>query len=99
MSRYFPDFETFAQRASEGNLVPIYRQLLSDTLTPLTAYCRIQGGACAFLFESVVGGERIGRYSFLGSDPFLQIDASGQHVTITRNGQETTVTAKDPLRT
>ena len=99
MARYFPDFEAFSQRASEGNLIPVYRQLLSDTLTPVTAYCRIQAGSCAFLFERVVGGERIGRYSFLGADPFLQIDASGQHVTVTRDGREKTFTAEDPLRT
>lgn len=99
MSRYFPDFDTFAKRASEGNLVPIYRQLFSDTLTPLTAYCRIQSGSCAFLFESVVGGERIGRYSFLGSDPFLQVDASGDQVTVTADGIEKKFTAQDPLRT
>ncbi|MBS0264107.1 MAG: anthranilate synthase component I [Planctomycetes bacterium] len=82
MIRYFPDFEAFQQLAAQADLVPVYRQLTSDTLTPVSAYCRIQHGACAFLFESVIGGERIGRYSFLGADPFLQIKAYGRQVEI-----------------
>ncbi|HVW02373.1 MAG TPA: anthranilate synthase component I [Planctomycetaceae bacterium] len=80
MIRHFPDFEHFQQLASQGNLVPVYRQLTGDTLTPVEAYCKIQGGESAFLFESVVGGERIGRYSFLGSDPLVTLDAFGNKV-------------------
>src|SRR5207253_7172933 len=83
MSRYFPDFESFQRLAGKSDLVPVYRQLVSDTLTPVSAYCRIQEGECAFFFESVIGGERIGRYSFLGTDPFLRIDAFGNRVIIT----------------
>ncbi|HEY2251349.1 MAG TPA: anthranilate synthase component I, partial [Planctomycetaceae bacterium] len=65
---------------------------------PVSAYCRIQEGECAFLFESVIGGERIGRYSFLGADPFLRIDAYGNRVVITGpTGSETREVA-DPLR-
>ena len=99
MPRYFPDFDTFSRLADQGNLVPIYRQLFSDTLTPLTAYCQIQSGPCAFLVESVVGGERIGRYSFLGADPFLQIEAYRQKVVIRKDGKEETREVADPLRT
>lgn len=98
MPRYFPDFDTYSKLASEGNLVPVYRQLFSDALTPLTAYCRIQDGPYAFLFESVVGGERIGRYSFLGAGPFLRMDAYRNNVVITGEGGEQTRQADDPLR-
>src|SRR6266568_4797583 len=98
MNRYTPDFATFQQLSRLSDLVPVYRQLVSDTLTPVSAYCRIQQGECAFLFESVVGGERIGRYSFLGSDPFLRIDAFGNRVVITRDGQSDTHDSRDPLR-
>ncbi|MCH7989873.1 MAG: chorismate-binding protein, partial [Planctomycetes bacterium] len=85
--KHTPDFETFSELAQSGKMVPVYRQLVSDTLTPVTAYCRCQWGACSFLFESVVGGERIGRYSFLGSDPFLQLEAYGNEVVLTQNDE------------
>src|SRR5262249_46131742 len=64
------------------SLVPVYRQLVGDTLTPVSAFCKIQEGDWAFLFESVVGGERLGRYSFLGSGPFLRFQAFGNRVQI-----------------
>src|SRR5579859_5057847 len=98
MSRYFPDFESFRRLSTEADLVPVYRQLVSDTLTPVSAYCRIQQGDCGFLFESVVGGERIGRYSFLGADPFLRIDAFGQRVVVTTPEGSETTEVSDPLR-
>ena len=94
---YFPDFDTFSQLAKQGNLVPVYRQLLSDTLTPVSAYCQIQRGSCSFLFESVIGGERIGRYSFLGADPFLQIEAFGHRLVITDDEGKTERESADPL--
>jgi len=97
MNQYLPDFETFRALAPTCDLVPVYRQLVSDTLTPVSAYCRIQEGDCAFLFESVIGGERIGRYSFLGADPLLRMDAFGRRVVFTdRQGSQTREVA-DPL--
>ena len=94
---YFPDFDTFTQLAQQGNLVPVYRQLLSDTLTPVSAYCQIQRGSCSFLFESVIGGERIGRYSFLGADPVLQLEAFGSKLVITDEHGKTERESNDPL--
>jgi len=96
--QHFPDFETFSRAAREANLVPVYRQLVGDTLTPVSAYCKIQWGSSAFLFESVVGGERVGRYSFLGSDPFLQIEAYGRRVVITEGETRREFEADDPLK-
>ena len=90
---HLPDLDTFVQRAdSSGSdrLVPVYRQLVSDTLTPVSAFCRIGSGESAFLFESVVGGERVGRFSFVGSDPFLRIEAHGSNVTVTAVGDDPT---------
>lgn len=98
MTNYSPDFETFRKLAADADLVPVYRQLVSDTLTPVSAYARIQQGECAFLFESVVGGERIGRFSFLGADPFLRIDAFGNRVVVTKDGRTETHDSRDPLR-
>jgi anthranilate synthase component 1 len=79
---YYPSFEQFRELARHGSLVPVYRQLLSDSLTPVSAFCKIQEGEWSFLFESVVGGERLGRYSFLGAGPFLRFQAFGQRVQI-----------------
>jgi anthranilate synthase component 1 len=95
--QHCPNFEDFAKLAEQGKLVPIYRQLVSDTLTPVSAYCKIQRGECSFLFESVIGGEKIGRYSFLGTSPFLQLEAYGNNVLITQRGDRSERHAEDPL--
>ena len=81
-SIYYPDFERFRQLAQGVDLVPVYRRLVSDSLTPVTAFHRIDAGRCACLFESVVGGEKVGRYSFLATHPFLEIEAYGDRVTV-----------------
>src|SRR4051812_2801825 len=80
--RYYPTYEEFVELAKGASLVPVYRQLVGDTLTPVSAFCKIQEGEWSFLFESVVGGERLGRYSFLGSGPFLRFQAHGNCVQI-----------------
>jgi anthranilate synthase component 1 len=79
---YYPSFDEFAELARGSSLVPVYRQLVGDTLTPVSAFCKIQEGDWAFLFESVVGGERVGRYSFLGSGPFLRFQAYERRVQV-----------------
>ena len=94
-----PNFATFQQLAPQVDLVPVYRQLTSDTLTPVEAFCKLQSGSStAFLFESVIGGEKIGRFSFIGADPFLSVEAFGQSVVVTDGEQVTRYTAADPLR-
>src|SRR5450759_4237882 len=66
MPRYFPDLERFTAIAGDHELVPVYRQLLSDHLTPVTAFELLAAGQDhAFLLESVIGNEKIGRYSFI----------------------------------
>jgi anthranilate synthase component 1 len=80
--RYYPSFDEFARLAQDHGLVPVYRQLTGDTLTPVSAFCKIQEGDWSFLFESVVGGERLGRYSFLGSGPFLRFQSYENQVRI-----------------
>lgn len=94
---HLPDFETFARLAREGDVVPVYRQLVSDTLTPVSAYCKIQDGSHSFLFESVVGGEKIGRYSFLGSNPFLELKAFDRTVYRVQKNEERRWVSEDPL--
>lgn len=80
--RFRPSFAEFVELAATASLVPIYRQLLGDTLTPVTAFWKIREGDWSFLFESVVGGERVGRYSFLGSGPFLRFEAHDRRVML-----------------
>src|SRR5438874_12506790 len=97
--RYFPSFEEFTQLATGHTVVPVYRQLTGDSLTPVSAFCKIQEGDWAFLFESVVGGERMGRYSFVGSGPFYRFDAFDRKVVIqTGRGVKQETTHSDPLR-
>jgi anthranilate synthase component 1 len=79
---YWPDFSTFSSLACKSPLVPVGRRILGDTLTPVTAFHRIDTGRSAALFESVIGGERIGRYSFLTSEPFLEVAARGNRVSV-----------------
>ena len=79
---HVPDGDTFERYARDADLVPVYRRLVSDTLTPVTAFAKIDDGACACLFESVIGGEKVGRYSFLAADPVMQIVAFGNRVKL-----------------
>ena len=78
-----PDPARFRALAADHRLVPVWRRLFADGLTPLSAFARLDAGPCGCLFESVVGGEKVGRYSFLGADPFLLLEARGRHVTVT----------------
>ncbi|MCA9188727.1 MAG: anthranilate synthase component I, partial [Planctomycetales bacterium] len=92
-----PDFSTFSQLAADHILIPVYRRLLSDTLTPVSAFHKLDDESCACLFESVIGGEKVGRYSFLASGPFLQIKAWGQRVQVVSHGGIEEFTAENPL--
>src|SRR5579864_6451671 len=97
--RYLPTLEEFVELARNASVVPVYRQLIGDTLTPVSAFCKIQEGEWAFLFESVVGGERLGRYSFLGAGPFLRFQAFGRKVIIhDAAGRVQECEHADPLR-
>src|SRR5438067_503876 len=93
-----PSFAEFAALAPGASLVPVYRQLVGDTLTPVSAFCKIQEEGPSFLFESVVGGERLGRYSFLGSGPFLRLEAYDRQVRIEEGSSVLEQEHPDPLR-
>ena len=75
-----PTFEEFARRIGQAPCLPVYRQLTGDGLTPVSAFRKIERSAPSFLFESVVGGEKVGRFSFLGTEPFLRFEARGREV-------------------
>jgi anthranilate synthase component 1 len=97
MSCHSPDFETFCRMAQGADRVPVYRRLVCDTLTPVSAFHKIDRGACACLFESVIGGEKVGRYSFLTAEPFLQFTAHGRRVTVTSAAGVEEFDSPDPL--
>ena len=77
MPKYFPDPHVFGDIADKFDLVPVYRQLLGDHLTPVTAFEVLGRDDHAFLLESVVGGERIARYSFIATSPSLVYQCAG----------------------
>ena len=80
-------FESLQARAQSGAFVPICREVTADQLTPVSAFRRVaEYAGNAFLFESVVGGERVARYSFLGKDPFLVLRGRGGETLIERGG-------------
>ncbi|MCB9950564.1 MAG: anthranilate synthase component I [Planctomycetaceae bacterium] len=94
-----PDFDAFLAQVQHGpKLIPVYRQIYSDTLTPVSAFCKAGWTGDSFLFESVVGGEKVGRYSFLGGEPFQRIEAYGRDIILTKaDGTEEQRTVDDPL--
>jgi anthranilate synthase component 1 len=67
-----PSLEEVKKLQSQGNVIPVYKSVIADFLTPVSAFLKLEKDrAYAFLLESVEGGEKIARYSFLGGDPFL----------------------------
>jgi anthranilate synthase component I len=80
-------FEEFKELARRGTFVPVCKEIVADLLTPVSAFLKIAEDAdYAFLLESVEGGEHVGRYSFLGKDPFLILRAHHEKTLIERAG-------------
>ncbi|MDR1990133.1 MAG: anthranilate synthase component I [Acidobacteriaceae bacterium] len=80
-------FEEFTELATRGTFVPVVKEIVADLLTPVSAFLKIAEDAdYAFLLESVEGGEHVGRYSFLGKDPFLILRARDGQTTLERAG-------------
>ncbi|MDP6358552.1 MAG: anthranilate synthase component I [Planctomycetota bacterium] len=92
-----PDFETFYQHYATGRTVRVHSCYLSDTMTPISAFQRLQHGPFSCLLESVTGGEYVGRYSFVASSPIGRFRASGNHVEIERDGESRSFESEDPL--
>src|SRR5262245_20524489 len=102
-----PSRDEFLVRAQRGNLIPVYREILADRLTPVSAFEKLiatrdanTGNDNAFLLESVEGGERFGRYSFLSCDPSLVFRSKGNVATVTEGHLTRTVViapGDDPL--
>ncbi|MGB4781700.1 anthranilate synthase component I [Candidatus Methylomirabilis sp.] len=94
----YPSFDEFSRKTEDGNLIPVYREILADMDTPVSAFRKIDRGEYAFLLESVEGGEKWGRYSFLSSNPGIIFKAKGSTVeVITEAGIQSHAIEKDVL--
>jgi len=81
-------FEEFEREARQGNVVPVVRSMLADLQTPVGAFMRVAAESpYTFLLESIEGGERIARYSFLGADPEMVVRGSSSQTFVERNGK------------
>ncbi|QDV65295.1 anthranilate synthase component I [Crateriforma conspicua] len=93
-----PNFDDFRSLAQRHDFVPVYRRVLSDTLTPVTAFKLLDDGGPACLFESVVGGEKVGRYSFLATQSMRRFTATGNQVLVIADDQTVqSFQSDDPL--
>ena len=93
-----PTREEFRALASHGNLIPVFTELAADLDTPLSAFLRLRPGPYGFLLESVEGGEKWARYSFLGSDPFMVFTAKGKRISVRHaDGHTELLASNDPF--
>ncbi|MEM4407974.1 MAG: hypothetical protein QXI19_04450, partial [Candidatus Caldarchaeum sp.] len=93
----YPSYEEFRRLLSRGNLVPVWAEVLADFDTPVSALKKIETGDYSFLLESVAGGEKWGRYSFLGTEPSVVFRSKGRRIEISSCGEWKTMEG-DPLR-
>ncbi|MBF0559375.1 MAG: anthranilate synthase component I [Nitrospirae bacterium] len=92
----FPSLDEFKSLTRQGNLIPVYKEILGDIETPVSAFVKL-GKKPAFLLESVTGGEKWARYSFLGIDPALTLSCEGKKVTIRGKRKTSLVETDDPF--
>jgi len=92
-----PTYKAFCQLAKQGNLIPVYQELLMDLETPLSFFKRLERDRYSFLLESVEGSERWARYSFLGTSPHRVFKARGNQVEIVENGKLKKLVSDVPL--
>src|SRR5580765_3791976 len=86
----FPDYKEFSRLARTATLVPVAKTVAADLRTPVSAFLSVAAQEPnAFLLESVEGGEKIGRYTFLGARPYMVLRARGRQITLERNGKKT----------
>src|SRR5690625_665956 len=93
-----PSKDEFRSLARGANIIPVYREIIADIDTPVSALAKLGNGPTTFLLESVEGGERLGRYSFLGNSARITFQATGNEVTMVYDdGSIHTETTSDPL--
>ena len=94
-----PSLEEFKKLSKSGNLIPVYKEILADLDTPVSAYMKISDGDYSFLLESVEGGEKWARYCFLGCDPAVVVSSKGRDITVEERGikKEIKIESGNPL--
>ncbi len=99
MNEYFPNKKEFLKLAKKGNLIPVYREILADLETPVSCFIKLGDKPYSYLLESVEGGEKIARYSFIGGAPSLVFKSKEKKISISEPGkpEDHFVTAHDPL--
>ncbi len=85
--KIYPELDETKKLSKKYNLIPVYTEILADLETPVSAFMKIDKKRHSFLLESVEGGENVGRYSFLGSEPSLIFRAKGSHYEIIEQGK------------
>ncbi|HUY99267.1 MAG TPA: anthranilate synthase component I [Thermomicrobiaceae bacterium] len=95
--RYQPSLDEVAALTAQGNIIPIYREIIADLETPVSAYLKVAQGPYSFLLESVEGGERLARYSFIGTDPYLTLRLDDGVAHANTQGYKRTAAFSDPL--
>ena len=104
MEHYSPNKKEFLSLAKKGNLIPVYREILADLETPVSAFLKAGDEPYSYLLESVEGGEKIARYSFIGGAPSLVFKSKGRSITLLESDDKaprpvkrTFETDKDPF--
>ncbi|MFC1983457.1 anthranilate synthase component I [Chloroflexota bacterium] len=78
---YYPTLEEVKKYKKDGNLIPIYREIVADLETPVSAFLKVNQGGYSFLLESVEGGQQLARYSFIGTEPYRVLTIKGEDKT------------------
>jgi len=94
---YYPDKKLFLEKARQGNLIPVYTEVIADMETPVSAFMKLGDSPYSFLLESVESGGGIGRYSFLGANPSLIFKSRGTEAEITEQGRTRKIQTENPL--
>lgn len=97
---YYPSLKEFLKLSKKGNVIPVYKEINADLDTPVSAFLKIKKDAYVFLLESVEGQEKIARYSFLGSKPYLVFKSKARNIEIFSSHKKAIrrfITSTDPL--
>ena len=93
-----PSFEEFSSLAASGNMIPVWTELAADYETPVSAFQKLSEGHSepCFLLESAENSDQIGRFSFLGTDPRLEVRSSGREISVREKGASDFTTSQLP---
>src|SRR5581483_2860242 len=92
-----PSLDEVRALRDQGNLCPIYAEILADLETPVSAFLKVARGPWSFLLESVEGGQHVARYSFIGAEPYLTLRFADGLAHAVQGGYKQTLPYDDPL--